>query len=60
VWLESAIAAEHAEFALRREAVGARTARVDAARKASQRLRARVAELAERQPHAAAAMRYHS
>ncbi|HTR53099.1 MAG TPA: hypothetical protein VMJ10_20530 [Kofleriaceae bacterium] len=55
IWLESAIAAEHAEFALRREKVAARTARVDAARRASQRLRERIAELSARQPHAARA-----
>ena len=52
-WLESAIAAEHAEFALRREAVAARTARVDTARRAAQRLRERIDELAARQPRAA-------
>jgi len=55
VWLESAIAAEHAEFALRREAVAARTARLDVARRASHRLRERLAELAARQRHAAVA-----
>lgn len=55
VWLDSAIAAEHAEFALRRDRLAARTARVDAARRATQRLRERIAELAARHPHAHAA-----
>jgi len=55
VWLESAIAAEHAEFALRRDALAARTTRVDAARRAAQRVREQLAELAARHPHAAGA-----
>ena len=55
VWLDSAIAAEHAEFAQRREAVAARTARVDVARRAAHHMRERMAELATRHPSAAAA-----
>jgi hypothetical protein len=55
VWLESAIAAEHAEFALRREAVAARTARVDVARRAAQHVRESIAELAVRHGSAAVA-----
>ena len=54
VWLDGAIAAEHAEFALHREAVAERTARVDAARREVQRLRDQLAQLAAAHPRAAA------
>ena len=55
VWLDGAIAAEQAEFALQREAVAERTARIDAARREMARLRELVAQLVARHPHAAAA-----
>jgi hypothetical protein len=55
VWVDGAIAAEHAEFALQREAVAARTARVDAARREVARLREALAQLVTRHPHAATA-----
>jgi hypothetical protein len=55
VWLDGAIAAEHAEFALHREAVAERTARVDTVRNAVNKLREQLAQLASSHPSAAAA-----
>jgi hypothetical protein len=47
-WLDGAIAVEHAEFAMRSEAIADRTARIDAARRDVGRLRDEVARAAAR------------